>query len=157
MNKEAVFTQLTVDDFADRTRNIIDRENEIEARRLQAFLTLQGLLFAAIGLFVTKNEINRSGFDQASTVFACLTAALGIMTSFVAILQMVGCAVAKNRAHTQLDEFAGRINDGITYDGPYVKGLSRQASSKFHWVSTSLAYPFLVSAAWLVFVSWVVM
>lgn len=123
------------DDFSDTIRKMVDTENTLVNHRMGWLTTLQGLLFASLGVAWDK--------PTASALLPILCG-LGIGTAVTILLSLIGAS----RAQAQLIAWWD-IHRPESYVGPDIVGL-RPASSKlgvlldpWNWLAAMFV------AAWL--------
>jgi hypothetical protein len=123
------------DDFSDTIRRMVDTENTLLNHRMGWLTTLQGLLFASLGVAWDK--------PRASLLIPILCG-LGIGTAVTILLSLIGAS----RAQAQLIAWWD-IHRPESYAGPDIVGL-RPASSKlgvlldpWNWLAAMFV------AAWL--------
>lgn len=120
--------------YEETVRMMIHRENEVIHHRVTWLTTVQGLLFAALGIAWGKPEISP---------FVALLCILGVLMSAVSLVALVGASLAMRR----LIEW-WEIHKPPQYNGPDIIGLRPMKSKFFGWIGPWSFIPMLFISAW---------
>jgi hypothetical protein len=109
-------------------RSLVQYENEIANHRRTAFATIQGLLFASIGLLSDKGELKVD--NKVTKRFVCIIGALGMLCAGHAILSQVEGRKAINKL------VEGRGGEGVIgrFPFPDVQNPNNALSQKLEWL-----------------------
>ena len=108
------------DSYATTIRSMVEEENNLQNNRLTWLMTIQGLLFAALGF----------AWDKAhARILVCVLCVLAILVSLSSwsALQLSGAAYQELKSWW--DKFVPE-----NYDGPPIMGSTAQPKSYLHWI-----------------------